>query len=310
MRELDLSEKLHPPRRLLSRISARQEPARGAARRRATRTSPRRRAERVARALRAASSSAAGALDFDDLLLRAVALLRGQRRRCARPTGERFQLRAGRRVPGHEPHAVRPGAPAGGRARQPDRGGRRGPVDLLLARRRHPQHPRLRARLPGRARAAAGGELPLHPGHPGRGLRPGRAQPRAQGQDPARGQGRAARRCACTSAGDEFQEAAFVVEKIAAGRGGGRRAAVLFRTNAQSRLFEEALLRARHPLPGGGRRRVLRAQGGEGRARLPAPGPEPARPPGAAPRAQRARARASASARWRRSRRVAARARR
>jgi DNA helicase-2/ATP-dependent DNA helicase PcrA len=45
---------------------------------------------------------------------------------------------------------------------------------------------------------------------------------------------------------DEFEEAAWVVEKIAARRGRDR-AAVLFRMNAQSRLFEESLLRHRIP---------------------------------------------------------------
>src|SRR5687768_391931 len=43
-------------------------------------------------------------------------------------------------------------------------------------------------------------------------------------------------------AGDEFQEAAWVVGRIA-GLEGRRRAAVLFRMNAQSRLIEEALMR-------------------------------------------------------------------
>ena len=101
-------------------------------------------------------------------------------------------------------------------------------------------------------------------------------------------------------AGDEFQEAAWVVEpdRRAAARG---RAAVLFRMNAQSRLLEEALHAPRHPLRGGGRRRLLRAQGGQGPPRLPAPRPEPARPRRAAPRPQRARRAASARARWRRS---------
>src|SRR5262249_28600443 len=45
---------------------------------------------------------------------------------------------------------------------------------------------------------------------------------------------------------DEYEEAAWVVEKIA-GRRGRDRAAVLFRMNAQSRLFEESLLRHRIP---------------------------------------------------------------
>jgi len=43
-------------------------------------------------------------------------------------------------------------------------------------------------------------------------------------------------------AGDEYEEAAWVVGTIAARRGRGR-AAVLYRTNAQSRVLEEALLR-------------------------------------------------------------------
>jgi DNA helicase-2/ATP-dependent DNA helicase PcrA len=47
-------------------------------------------------------------------------------------------------------------------------------------------------------------------------------------------------------ASDEFEEAAWVVERIASTRD-GRRSAVLVRMNAQSRLFEEAFLRARLP---------------------------------------------------------------
>jgi DNA helicase-2/ATP-dependent DNA helicase PcrA len=47
------------------------------------------------------------------------------------------------------------------------------------------------------------------------------------------------------TAADEYEEAAWVVDRIAAERRG--RAAVLFRMNAQSRLFEEALLRRRMP---------------------------------------------------------------
>src|SRR5438093_3366486 len=47
-------------------------------------------------------------------------------------------------------------------------------------------------------------------------------------------------------AGDEFQEAAWVVSRISGRRDGGR-AAVLYRMNSQSRLFEEALMRAGVP---------------------------------------------------------------
>jgi DNA helicase II / ATP-dependent DNA helicase PcrA len=47
--------------------------------------------------------------------------------------------------------------------------------------------------------------------------------------------------------GDEFQEAAWVVEQIAALRRSQSRVAVLFRMNAQSRLLEEGLLRGGVP---------------------------------------------------------------
>jgi ATP-dependent DNA helicase UvrD/PcrA len=47
-------------------------------------------------------------------------------------------------------------------------------------------------------------------------------------------------------AGDEFQEAAWVVSRISGRRDGGR-SAVLYRMNSQSRLFEEALMRAGVP---------------------------------------------------------------
>ena len=56
---------------------------------------------------------------------------------------------------------------------------RRGSVDLPLARRRHPQHPRLRARPPGRLRREAGAELPLHRQHPARRQRHHREEQRA-----------------------------------------------------------------------------------------------------------------------------------
>ena len=74
LRALDLPEKLHPPRRVLSRISARKNAAR-----RAPETEDE---DSVAAATLARISEryeqtlqAAGALDFDDLLLRTVALL-------------------------------------------------------------------------------------------------------------------------------------------------------------------------------------------------------------------------------------------
>ena len=143
LRALDLSEKLHPPRRLLSRISARKNAAR------ADEDEDGYGSDLTRRVMERYHGGAA----------------RGGRRRLRRPSpagggaagGERARppglagalpVPAGGRVPGHEPRPVRPRA-APRRARgQPHRGRRRGPVDLLLARGRHLEHPGLRARLP------------------------------------------------------------------------------------------------------------------------------------------------------------------
>jgi DNA helicase II / ATP-dependent DNA helicase PcrA len=73
LRALDLSEKLHPPRRLLARISARKNAARPDEDDDGYGTDLTRRVmERYQEVLRSA-----GAVDFDDLLVRAVALLDG-----------------------------------------------------------------------------------------------------------------------------------------------------------------------------------------------------------------------------------------
>ena len=102
----------------------------------------------------------ANALDFDDLLLETQRLLKGVGR-GARQIPAPLALPAGGRVPGHQPPAIRDHATAGRRAPQRVRGGRRGPVDLLLARRRHPQHPRIRAGLSRGEDHSPGAELPL-----------------------------------------------------------------------------------------------------------------------------------------------------
>ena len=91
---------------------------------------------------------------------------RGARR--PRPLPGSLALPPRRRVPGHEPAAV-PLDPGPRReAPQPRGRRRRRPVDLPLARRRHPEHPRLRARLPGRDGRQARAELPLDPADPRR----------------------------------------------------------------------------------------------------------------------------------------------
>ena len=77
--------------------------------------------------------------------------------RGARALAQGVPLRPRRRVPGHEPRAVPAPAAPRRRARERLRGRRPGPVDLRVPRRGHPQHPRVRARLPrhaGRSRSS------------------------------------------------------------------------------------------------------------------------------------------------------------
>ena len=179
-----------------------------------------------------------------------------------------------------------------------DGGGRRGPVHLFLARGADLEHPRLRERLPGRARVAPGGELPLHPGHPRRRLRPRGPQPAAQGQDPARGQGRGGQ-------GGPLRGPGRVRGGGPRGPGDRGRPRSPGRGPLPDERAEPALRRgaaaAADPLRGGGGRGLLRAQGGEGHPRLPAARGEPRGRRGLAPGAERARRAASARAPRRRS---------
>ena len=62
--------------------------------------------------------------------------------------------------------------------------GRPRPVDLQVAGLGHQEHPRLRARLPGRPGHHPGAELPQHEGHPPRRQRRHRPQQAAQEEDP------------------------------------------------------------------------------------------------------------------------------
>ena len=131
------------------------------------------------------------ALDFDDLLLETVRLLR-EHEDVRAHYREALPPRPRRRVPGHEPPAVRDRPRDRRRAPQRLRGGRRRPVDLRLARRRHPQDPRLPPRLRGRQGRPPADELPLDPAHPRRGQRrhpPQRLAPR-QGARVGAGRGR------------------------------------------------------------------------------------------------------------------------
>ena len=231
---------------------------------------------------------AASALDFDDLLLRAVALLEGDAA-GVRGVARALPVPAGRRVPGHEPDPVPARAPAGRARGQPDRGRRRGPVDLLLARGGHLEHPGLRARLPGGARLPPGAELPLQPAHPGRGRGARRAQRAAQGQDARGGEGRGRAGAAARGRGRVRGGRLGHRPHGGAAREGARGGAVPDeRAEPADRRGPAA---APAPVPGGGRRRLLRAARGEGRARLPAARGEPAGRRRLPPHRQRAAAR-------------------
>ena len=103
----------------------------------------------------------------------------------ARQLSEAVPLRPGRRVPGHEPRAVRAGEAARGPAPERDRRGRRRPGDLPVPRRVDEQHPGVRRDVPGRPSGRARPELPLGPARPGRRLPAHHAQrPRPAGDDP------------------------------------------------------------------------------------------------------------------------------
>ena len=165
MDELDVDPKRFPPRAIQSQISAAKNRLVDAGRvRRAAGVLLRADGRRRLHAVREAD--ARGQRDG----LRRPAGPDGQPagavRRRPRALPARLPPRPRRRVPGHQPRPVPAAAAALGAAPQPVRRRRRRPVDLRLPQRRHPQHPRLRARLPRRRGGEAGAELPLHADDP------------------------------------------------------------------------------------------------------------------------------------------------
>jgi DNA helicase-2/ATP-dependent DNA helicase PcrA len=239
LRALDLSEKLHPPRRILARISAGKNSLRveGEDGSFAETTFARIR-ERYERSL-----AEAGALDFDDLLLRAVALLEGdlaardrwQRRfryllvdeyqDTNRAQYELVRLIAGREgnltVVGDEDQSI-----------YSWRGARIS--NILDFEHDFPGARVLRLEENYRSTQAildAASALVAHNlRRKGKTLRAVKPE---------------GHRVELYAAGDEFEEAAYVVGEISSRR--EARSAVLFRMNAQSRLFEEALRQRRIP---------------------------------------------------------------
>ena len=239
MRSLDLSEKLHPPRRLLGRISARKNSASGEESEGPGASLAARVEERYRQVL-----DAAGALDFDDLLLRAVRLL-DESRAVREAWRARFpfllvdEYQDTNRVQYELVRLL--GGPGGnvtvvGDEDQSIYSWRGADISNILdfehdfpgARVFHLE---VNYRSSQAILDVASALVERNVRRKGKLLRA------------ARGGGEAV---SLHEATDEYEEAAWVVERIAV-RPGRSRAAVLVRMNAQSRLFEEALLRARLP---------------------------------------------------------------
>ena len=125
----------------------------------------------------------ANALDFDDLLLRTVDLFETSPAR-AHEILRAVPVRDGRRVSGHQPPAVPADSPPGRNAPQPVRGRRSRSVDLQVARRRSPEHPRFRAGLPRGGDRQARTQLPVDANHSRRRIGRHQPEPEPQGQAP------------------------------------------------------------------------------------------------------------------------------
>ncbi|HEY7516525.1 MAG TPA: UvrD-helicase domain-containing protein, partial [Vicinamibacteria bacterium] len=238
LRALDLSEKLHPPRRILSKISARKNSGRDL-----DEGEPFAVFDRVA-ARYEENLRGAGAVDFDDLLLKTVALLAehsgvrdAYRRRFRYMLVDEYQdtNRAQYEIVRHlaGPHGNLTVVGDEDQSIYSWRGADLGNILDFEA-----DFPGARVfRLEENYRStqaildAASSLVARNQRRKGKTLRAVRAA------------GEAVR---LHEAGDEFEEATTVVERIASLRGRGR-VAVLFRMNAQSRLLEEGLLRYRIP---------------------------------------------------------------
>ena len=196
-----------------------------------------------------------GVVDFAELMLRTYELLRDNDA-AARALPAALPPHPGRRVPGHQPAAVRLAEDV----RRPAEHG----CALLRGRRRRPEHLRLSRRAGrqhGRRSSASSGSrtvIKLEQNyrslrqHPRRRQRADRAQLAPPGQEPAhRGRARASR-CACYEAPTDFAEAQWFVEESAAAASRRHAArneiALLYRSNAQSRVMESALFNAAHPV--------------------------------------------------------------
>ena len=243
LRALDLPEKVHPPRRILARISAAKNAGRDPEQENDSESVAAATLARVAERYRQ-TLEAAHALDFDDLLLRTVALLESNEA-VRESYRQRFQYvlvdeyqdtnRAQYELVRHlsGPHG---NITVVGDEDQSIYSWRGADIrNILDFEADFPGARVLRLEENYRSRPAildaASGLVAHNEKRKGKTLRAVKTA-----GDPVR----------LHQAGDEFQEAAWVVSRISGRRDGGR-SAVLYRMNSQSRLFEEALMRAGVP---------------------------------------------------------------
>ena len=242
LRALDLPEKVHPPRRILARISAAKNAGRDPEQENDSESVAAATLARVAERYRQ-TLEAAHALDFDDLLLRTVALLESNEA-VRESYRQRFQYvlvdeyqdtnRAQYELVRHlsGPHG---NITVVGDEDQSIYSWRGADIrNILDFEADFPGARVLRLEENYRSRPAildaASGLVAHNEKRKGKTLRAVKTA-----GDPVR----------LHQAGDEFQEAAWVVSRIS-GQDAGR-TAVLYRMNSQSRLFEEALMRAGVP---------------------------------------------------------------
>ena len=218
---------------------------------------------------RCATSSRARLVELYEAVRRAVpARRRGRLRRAAAAhlraaARQRAAARAlpaplpphpGRRVPGHQPAAVRVAARCSpGRAQRGVRRRRRRPVHLRVPRRASRQH----AATSSASSASEQPSIKLEQNYRSHGNILDAANALiahnrdAARQEPAHRRRARASRCACYEAPSDFDEAQWIVDEVqgavSATAWRAARSRVLYRSNAQSRVLEHALFNAALP---------------------------------------------------------------